>query len=109
MAQINPELIPALRQSLEIELDENISEESLKEKLSFHINKLIQSDFNRLVSVLYRIDISESKLKLLLKEHPGRDAADIIAELIIERQLQKIKSRQEFYRNDKNIKDDEKW
>jgi hypothetical protein len=108
MAQINTELIPMLRQSMEIDLPENISFELLKERLSSHINFLIQSDFQKLVSILYRVDVSEPKLKHLLKENPGYDASNIIADLIIERQLQKIKSRQE-HRKDRNISDDEKW
>lgn len=108
MTQINTDLIPILRESMEIDLPENISFDLLKEQLSSHINYLIQSDFQKLVSILYRVDVSESKLKLLLKETPGYDAANIIADLIIERQLQKIKSRQE-HRNDENISDDEKW
>lgn len=108
MAQINTELIPMLQQSMEIDLPENISFELLKERLSSHINFLIQSDFQKLVSILYRVDVSEPKLKHLLKENPGYDASNIIADLIIERQLQKIKSRQE-HRKDGNISDDEKW
>jgi len=54
------------------------------------------------------VDVNESKLKHLLKENQGLDAANIITELIIERQLQKINFRNE-YRNDENISDDEKW
>jgi len=108
MQQINTDLIPALRQSMEIDLPEDISFDLLKEQLSLHINSLIQLDFQKLVSILYRVDVSESKLKHLLKENPGYDAANIIADLIIERQLQKIKSRQE-HRNDENISEDEKW
>ena len=103
MTQINTGLIPILRQSLGIDLPENISFELLKERLSSHINFLIQSDFQKLVSILYRVDVSESKLKHLLKENQGLDTANIITDLIIERQLQKIKSRQE-HRNDKNNK-----
>jgi len=108
MTQINADLIPILRQSMEIDLPEYISFEVLKERLSSHINFLIQSDFQKLVSILYRVDVSESKLKHLLQENPGYDAANIITDLIIERQLQKIKSRQE-HRNNENISDDEKW
>ncbi len=108
MEQINTDLIPMLRQSLEIDLPENISFDLLKERLSSHINFLIQSDFQKLVSILYRVDVSESKLKHLLKENQGFDAASIITDLILERQLQKIRSRQE-HRNDENISDDEKW
>jgi hypothetical protein len=108
MIPINIDLIPILRQSMEIDLPEDISFDLLKEHLSSHINTLIQSDFQKLVSILYRVDVSESKLKHLLKENQGYDAANIIVDLIIERQLQKIKSRQE-HRNSENISDDEKW
>ena len=108
MEKVNTDLIPILRQSMEIDLPENISFDLLKERLSSHINFLIQSDFQKLVSILYRVDVNESKLKHLLKENPGYDAANIITDLIIERELQKIKSRQE-HRNDENISDDEKW
>ena len=93
---------------MEIDLPENISLELLKEQLSSYINFLIQSDFQKLVSILYRVDVSESKLKHLLNENPNYDASNMIAELIIERQLQKIKSRQE-HRKDENISDTEQW
>jgi hypothetical protein len=108
MIQMNTDLLPALRQSMDIDLLENIQLEELKKKLSAHINHLIQSDFEKLVSLLYRIDVSEPKLKYLLQQNPGEDAGKTIAELIIERQLQKIKSRQD-YRRDSTISDEESW
>lgn len=104
----NSALIQLLKSELAIILPEKVSTDELKEKLSPQINHLIQTDFQKLVSLLYRIDVSETKLKHLLKEYPGQDAGKIIAELIIERQLQKIKSRSENKR-DKNISDEEKW
>lgn len=108
MTQINTDLIPLLSQSLEIDLPQNISTEKLLDKLSFHINHLIQSDFQKLISILYRVDIDEKRLKILLEDNSDRDAGIIIAELMIERQLQKIRSRQQ-YKPDKNISEDEKW
>jgi hypothetical protein len=108
MTQIDTNLIPALNDSLQIDLPENISYEILKEKLSAHISHLIQSDFQKLVSALYRIDVREAKLKSLLKENPDSDAGKIIAELIIERHLQKIKSRKEN-KSTNIIPDDDKW
>lgn len=108
MAQLNPALIPALNQSLDMEMPENISAELLKERLSSHINHLIQYEFKKLVAVLYKIDVNEEKLNQLLSEHKSKNAASIIAELIIDRQKQKIKSRQKFRRDD-NINEEEKW
>jgi len=61
------------------------------------------------VSILYRIDVNERKLKFLLQENVGEDAAVIIADLIIERQLQKIKSREAFRQNWSDEDGEEKW
>ncbi len=108
MTQINANLIPAIRQSINIELPDYISLEELKRKLAIHINHLIQSDFEKLLSLLYRIDVSEAKLKYLLQKNKEEIAADTIAELIIERQLQKIESRKKSGGTE-NISDEEKW
>ena len=84
------------------------SKAELLEKLSAGINQLIESDFSRLVTILYRIDISESKLKQTLHENPGQNAGDMIASLIVERQLQKQKSRQQS-KPQQDIPDNDKW
>lgn len=83
-------------------------EEVFKETLAAIINKLINSDFTRLVQILYRLDISERKLAQMLDANPSDDAGNIIAALVIEREVQKAQSRQQFRRNT-NIPDDESW
>ena len=71
---------------------------------------MIKSDFQKLVNVLYRVDVNERKLKYLLQENVGADAAVIIADLIIERQLEKIKTRAAFTdQDDSDTSDQEKW
>ena len=49
------------------------------------INDCIQHDFNKLVQLLYRIDVSEEKLKYILQLNPNEDAAKLIAAVIVER------------------------
>ena len=109
MIPVNKELIPEINQSLEISLPVTASFEELKRKLAFHINYLINQDFEKLVFYLYRIDVDESKMKYLLDQKEGENAAGLIADLIIDRQLQKIKSRQQFSQRDNNIDESEKW
>lgn len=105
---MNPELIPAVNQTLGISVPENIPYEKLREAVAAQINILIAEDFNRLLSLLYRIDINEQKLKTLLAKNPDIEAALLIADLIIERQKQKIESRRKF--NQPTDTDaDEKW
>lgn len=87
--------------------------QSLKSKdlftdLSAYINRLISDHFDELISLLYRLDINEKKLKDLLQQHAAEDTAGIIASLIIERQEQKIKTR-ELFRPSHNIPEEERW
>jgi hypothetical protein len=102
------ELILALRKEMQIEIGDNISLDEISERLAIYINDLISNDFEKLISLLYRVDVSEKKLKNMLNENKDTDAGKIIADLIIERQAQKIKTRNEFKKRD-NINDDEKW
>ena len=104
-----PDLITDINQSLEISLPVTISGEELREKLVAHINHLINHDFEKLVFYLYRIDVNESKMRYLLEQKEGKNAAGLIADLIIERQSEKIKSRQHFRQRDNDIDDNEKW
>ncbi|HVM87226.1 MAG TPA: hypothetical protein VMT76_03495 [Puia sp.] len=101
-------LIADLKQDLQIEISEKISLSELKQKLAVHINNLINHDFEKLVGLLYRIDINESKLKNLLQQYKNKDAGILIAGMIIERQLQKIKTRKEFSQK-KEQNDEERW
>ncbi len=87
------ELIQTLNNNMGIELPVQLPQHELHLRLALHINLLIQTNFERLLTLLYRIDVSESKLKQLLKENPGEDAGGIIATLIIERQRQKLALR----------------
>jgi hypothetical protein len=73
------------------------------------INKLILTNFESLIQLLYRIDVSEMKIKAMLKESPKEDAGHLIAHLIIERQLQKLKYKMAHAENDTEIAEDEKW
>ena len=77
--------------------------------LSEKMNELIKNNFNHLVQILYQLDVNETILKQVLKENPNEDAGKIIATLIIERQSQKIKSRQQSIQQDDNFSEEEKW
>ena len=87
------------------------AEESLEAALAEKINVLIQRDFDKLLQLLYRIDINEQRLRRLLLENEGEDAGKIIARLIMERQWEKMESRRQF-RQDKTTDEhdgEERW
>jgi hypothetical protein len=105
----NELLIVELRNELQLELADKIPLGDMEKKLAEYVNDLIIHDFKRLVSLLYRIDVNERKLKNMLQEHKNADAGNVIAKLIIERQLQKIKTRSEFSGNKTQSDSEEKW
>jgi hypothetical protein len=83
-------------------------DQQLKAKIQQLVNDLIVNDFNELVNFLYRVDVNENKLKTILHNNPSTDAAVIITDLLIERQLEKIKTKQSFKTNGQ-IDENEKW
>lgn len=103
--QLQTEIIGVTSNDLLPETSFNI----FKEKLVAYLQQLINNNFEQLVNLLYRLDVNEKKLKYILANANGEDAATIIANLIIERQLQKIESRRLFAQKNNNISEDEKW
>ena len=85
------------------------TETDLLQLLADKINYLIVNDFNKLISILYRADINETKLNIILSENRNEDAGKLIALLFIERQMQKIISRQETRDNLNGDSEEEKW
>lgn len=78
------------------------------EQLADYINDMILHDFTGLLNLLYRLDVSEARVRKILDEMQQEDAGKIIAAVIIERQLQKVKTRQQF-KQQGEIPEDEKW
>lgn len=93
---VQTELIHIINTELNTELPQIISKENLLQRLSEFINHLIQTNFQLLVLILYKVDVNENKLRQLLQKDSEEDAATIIARLIIERETQKIYSRNLF-------------
>jgi hypothetical protein len=82
--------------------------EALKEKLASYINHLLLHNFEELLGLLYRVDVSKKILKKVLEENKEKDAGHLIAELLIKRQEEKIAVRNSFPPA-KNIAEDERW
>jgi hypothetical protein len=85
-----------------------VEKNRLREQLMFYINDLLLHDFKKLVQILYRIDVSEQKLKTLLQQNPQTDASEIIVDLLIQRQEEKIKSK-DSHKSNRDISEEDKW
>ncbi|MDX2190573.1 MAG: hypothetical protein SFY32_11980 [Bacteroidota bacterium] len=84
------QLLPAEFQLVNVE---NQSEKSLLQSKILH---LLRNDFNKLISVLYTIDIDEKKSKTAFLLKDDVRIANELTDLIINRLIQKIKFRN-FY------------
>ncbi len=62
----------------------------LMEQLIPFFERLLKNNRQKLMQVLYRIDISESKLSGMTKKFPRSGLPEIIAHLVIEREMQKV-------------------
>ncbi len=99
----------ALQQDFALTLPERPDAGQIFDVLAAKINDLILNDMDQLIRILYRIDVDEAKLRKLLRQHPGQDAADIISRLIIERQLQKVRLRKTGTKEHPDLPDAERW
>ena len=96
----------AIKEEWDIELPETISEETILKKIAERVVELIEQGAESFMQLMYRLDISEKKLHGVMHE---ADVADKIAVLIYERQLQKIKSREQYKSQVKDVDPDLKW
>ena len=83
--------------------------ESVRERLIDLLNELINKDFQSLIQLLYRVDVNEKKIREYLNERRDEDAAPVVADLIIERQLQKIESRKKYQTKKDDTSEEERW
>lgn len=70
--------------------------EVLKIQLAEKIDYLLKYDIEKLRYVLYRIDINEQKVKDALANFPIEESVLHIAELILQREIQKAISRKQY-------------
>lgn len=80
--------------------------DQLKKYLTSKIKELLDTNYEKLINILYRIDINEDKLNELFGTKNRDYIPEHLAELIIERQLQKIKFRNAYRETNKRISED---
>jgi len=67
--------------------------EVLLKKLSRVVQHMLRTDLNRLLHILYRIDVEEQQVKQAMLAATEEEIAERIAQLIIKRELQKAQTR----------------
>ncbi|MCH7972353.1 MAG: hypothetical protein IH949_00415 [Bacteroidetes bacterium] len=72
--------------------------EEFKLFLTKKLSDLMVKNFDEVLNILYQIDINESKVRDVIQSNNNYKAS-LLADLIIERQLQKVKTRGKYKRN----------
>ena len=82
-------------------LEEENTFDAFRKKLIEVVDQLLIHNNEKLTWILYRIDVNEELLKQALEDKYDQRAAEVIADLIIEREVQKI--------NKGNISSTDNW
>ena len=87
----NKEILLIKNVSSQMELEEETNTfEAFRKKLIELVDHLLKHQYEKLLWILYRIDVNEKTLNRALEEKYEQQAAEVIADLIIEREVQKI-------------------
>ena len=60
------------------------------------VRKMLDQSFEQLIHILYRIDLSESKVVELIEKSAPDRLAELLTEAIVDRQLEKIELREKY-------------
>ena len=82
-------------ETIEISGSAETAYNELKSEIFKIVSDLINVNFQKFISLLYRIDLNEKTVKELLKK-PSVNFAEMISEMIIERELKKVILRDYF-------------
>ncbi|MBC6112002.1 hypothetical protein ACFOG5_00630 [Pedobacter fastidiosus] len=82
--------------SKDFDIEDNLSEERLRQTMIDAFAYLVDNDFPKLIQILYKADVDQYKLKELLETTEGRSSAEIIADTYITRQLAKIETWKKY-------------
>lgn len=107
--QLLPETSLQIAEDTSLTIPDHITYEQLESLLAARLETMINQDFQQFVLLLYKIDVSEKKVRQVLAEDTSEQVYKKIAALLIERQQQKIISRKTFTRPVNDDDGEERW
>jgi len=72
------------------------SRASLRTMIASEISYLLATDLEKLMSVFYRLDVPEGEVKTIFMTSPRNELALSLADVIIDRELRKIVTREQY-------------
>jgi len=96
MSQLLPETIIQLSADAGLQAIPEISYEQLEAALAEKLEYMISTDFQQFVLLLYKVDVAETKVRIILESDLTPGVYRKIAALLIDRQQEKIISRKTY-------------
>ena len=82
--------------SNELPVKSNPSIKELHKYLTIAIGSMLDREFNKLLNLLYRVDIEESLVAEALHAENPSEVASELARLVIDREMKKVESRKKY-------------
>lgn len=79
----------------------HLAREALIDELSRRVDFLMKHDFQRLCYCMYTIDVPEERFSEAVRMPEEEHPAKVIAELILEREVQKMQTRHRYMRRER--------
>ncbi|HNP21395.1 MAG TPA: hypothetical protein PKM63_09855 [Panacibacter sp.] len=109
MTSDDQQLINELAMLTDGQIGQVQSLDNMRDRLAAFINELAANNFEKLVGLLYRIDVNEAKLKLMIVQNKGTDVGYIVADAIIKRQQEKLATWTQYSKRNDDIPDEDRW
>jgi len=90
----------SLEENMMIPYGDGLDRNVIRDKLAVLIAHLMQSNFEKLCQAMYRLDVSEARFDQVMHEKPVEEIPYAVADLVIEREMQKVKTRMMYKRGE---------
>ncbi len=88
-----------IKRNFELEEADIAALSDIKSILVIRIREMLDKNVEKLLSIVYRIDISQKKIDAIFDNLSKDDIASEIADAVIERQLMKVQTRKLYKSN----------
>lgn len=92
LIKLSEKLIPEIN----LHADQSLHKNQFIKQLSPYLAQLLDQDFQKLVQIMYRIDVSEKEFALTLRPDIENNIPEALAGMIYERLLLKAKIRTQY-------------
>jgi hypothetical protein len=92
------EFYSVISSNFELQKADVMTVDDVKKALSARIRDMLDNNVEQLVSIIYRIDVSQKKVDEIFKNESKDEISVLLADAVIERQLMKVQSRK-LYKN----------